>query len=61
MYNDPGYPMTRRTSRGTSILAKVNGERKLLLQGQLTHIAQVQVSGDDLLDFRMHMLGNFAK
>lgn len=34
VYNDPGTPMSRQTSRGTSILAKIDGERKLLLQGR---------------------------
>lgn len=34
VYNDPGQPVARRTSRGTYVLAKINGERKLLLDGQ---------------------------
>lgn len=33
VYNDPGYPVARRTARGTYILAKIDGERKLLLNG----------------------------
>jgi len=34
VYNDPGYPIVQRTARGTYILAKINGERKLLLNGE---------------------------
>ncbi|CAD7702470.1 unnamed protein product, partial [Ostreobium quekettii] len=33
VYNDPGSPMSRRTSNGSSVLAKIDGERKLLMQG----------------------------
>jgi hypothetical protein len=33
VYGDPGTPLTRRTSRGTYVLAKVDGQRKLLMQG----------------------------
>eukprot|EP00884_Botryococcus_braunii_P016558 jgi/Botrbrau1/3586/Bobra.0078s0038.1 len=32
-YTDPGTPATRRTSRGTYVLALLDGQRKLLLQG----------------------------
>jgi dipeptidyl aminopeptidase/acylaminoacyl peptidase len=32
-YSDPGSPMQRRTSQGTYVLAQVNGQRQLLLQG----------------------------
>lgn len=32
-YTDPGSPATRKTSRGTYVLALVDGQRKLLLQG----------------------------
>eukprot|EP00210_Caulerpa_lentillifera_P001312 g1262.t1 len=34
VYNDPGQPIARRTARGTYVLAKINGERKLLLNGE---------------------------
>ncbi len=37
VYNDPGYPVARRTSRGTYVLAKIDGERKLLLNGRSLH------------------------
>ena len=30
---DPGQPAVRRTKRGTYVLAMVDGERKLLMQG----------------------------
>ncbi|GMH40490.1 hypothetical protein BSKO_08394 [Bryopsis sp. KO-2023] len=33
VYNDPGSPVSRRTSMGTDILARIDGERKLLLSG----------------------------
>lgn len=33
-YTDPGSPLTRRTSDGTYILAKIDGKRQLLMQGQ---------------------------
>jgi hypothetical protein len=33
VYGDPGTPVTRRTSRGTYILAKVDGQRQFLMQG----------------------------
>jgi hypothetical protein len=33
VYGDPGTPVTRRTSRGTFILAKVDGKRQFLMQG----------------------------
>ena len=32
VYSDPGSPLTRRTQWGTYILAKVDGQRKLLLE-----------------------------
>jgi hypothetical protein len=32
-YTDPGSPATRRTSSGSYVLALVDDERKLLLQG----------------------------
>lgn len=32
-YTDPGSPAMRRTSLGTYVLAQVDGERKLLMQG----------------------------
>lgn len=33
VYNDPGSPFQRRTSKGTMVLAKVDGQRKLLMHG----------------------------
>jgi len=33
VYSDPGSPLSRRTSRGTYILAKIDGKRQLLLSG----------------------------
>lgn len=33
VYSDPGSPLTRRTSSGTYILAKVDGKRELLMSG----------------------------
>jgi len=33
VYTDPGSPLTRRTRHGTSILAKLDGQRKLLMAG----------------------------
>ena len=32
-YADPGSPASRRTSLGTSVLAMVDGQKKLLMQG----------------------------
>ena len=32
VYSDPGSPLTRRTAWGTYVLAKVDGQRKLLLE-----------------------------
>eukprot|EP00775_Hariotina_reticulata_P003220 gene3220-3497_t len=34
VYGDPGSPLSRRTSAGTYILAKVDGKRQLLMVGQ---------------------------
>ncbi len=33
MYSDPGSPISRRTKDGTYILAKIDGQRKLLMSG----------------------------
>lgn len=33
VYTDPGSPISRRTAMGTYVLAKLDGERKLLLSG----------------------------
>lgn len=33
VYSDPGSPATRRTPFGTYVIAKLDGERKLLMQG----------------------------
>ncbi|MEW5303425.1 MAG: hypothetical protein WDW36_006118 [Sanguina aurantia] len=33
VYTDPGSPLSRRTAMGTYILAKLDGERKLLMSG----------------------------
>ena len=33
VYGDPGSPLSRRTRRGTYVLAKLDGARKLLLSG----------------------------
>eukprot|EP00983_Pelagomonas_calceolata_P061499 1146856-Pelagomonas_calceolata.AAC.8 len=33
VYNDPGAPLSRRTKWGTYVLAKLDGERKLLMEG----------------------------
>lgn len=33
VYSDPGSPLSRRTSAGTYILAKVDGKRQLLMAG----------------------------
>lgn len=32
-YTDPGSPASRRTSLGTYVLAMVDGQKKLLMQG----------------------------
>ena len=32
VYSDPGSPLTRRTAWGTYVLAKVDGQRQLLLE-----------------------------
>ncbi|GFH33738.1 uncharacterized protein HaLaN_33149 [Haematococcus lacustris] len=32
VYSDPGAPLSRRTSWGTHILAKLDGQRKLLME-----------------------------
>ena len=36
-YTDPGAPALRRTDLGTYVLAQLDGERKLLMQGELCH------------------------
>lgn len=33
VYSDPGSPLSRRTSRGSYVLAKVDGKRQLLMVG----------------------------
>jgi len=33
VYNDPGYPVSRRTPRGSYVLARIDGGNKLLLSG----------------------------
>lgn len=34
IYNDPGHPVSQRTSRGTYVLAKIDGQRTLLFNGR---------------------------
>lgn len=34
-YSDPGSPASRRTSLGTYVLAMVDGQKKLLMQGHM--------------------------
>lgn len=33
VYNDPGSPLSRRTARGTYVLAKIDGKRQFLMAG----------------------------
>lgn len=35
-YTDPGSPASRRTKLGTSVLAMVDGQKKLLMQGEVS-------------------------
>lgn len=49
VYSDPGSPLTRRTAWGTYVLAKVDGQRQLLLEvdGQEDHNAGRGKGGRD--------------
>lgn len=54
-YTDPGSPMQRRTSMGTYVIAQLDGERKLLLQGACpTHEQHPALCCKRCLQFQPH-------